>query len=193
MHRPFTAVYDACVLYPATVRNVLIQLARAGLFHARWTQQIHEEWTRSLLRDKPDIGRDKLALLREQINNAVPDCLITGHESLIETLNLPDPDDRHVLAAAIHANAQVIVTTNLRHFPTDALQAHRITAQHPDQFILHLFDLDPAATTEALRLVRQRFKKPPYEPFMFADLLEHLGLPRTAAQLRARNRSHPHP
>jgi hypothetical protein len=185
MHSHFTALYDACVLYPAMLRNVLIQLARTGLFRARWTEQIHEEWGRSLLRDKPDISPAKLAILREQINDAVPDCLVTGHETTIDSLHLPDPNDRHVLAAAIHAGAQVIVTTNLRHFPAEALQPHTITAQHPDQFILHLLDLDPAATTEAIRLVRQRLKKPPYDPAAFLDLLDRAGLPATAQAIRA--------
>jgi predicted nucleic acid-binding protein len=184
MHRHFTALYDACVLYPATLRNLLIQLARTGLYRARWTEQIHDEWSRSLLRDKPDIGHAKLAMLREQINDAVPDCLITGYEPRIQTLQLPDPDDRHVLAAAIHAHAQVIITTNLRHFPDDALQPHAITAQHPDRFVLRLLDLDPNATIEAFRLVRQRLRKPPYDPAAFLDLVEQSGLPASAQAIR---------
>lgn len=193
MHSHFTVIYDACVLYPQVLRDILLQLSMTDLFRARWTDRIQQEWAEAIKRSRPELDPARIDRTCDIIRTAFPECYVTGHEPLIDTLHLPDPDDRHVLAAAIHANAQVIVTTNLRHFPDAALQPHRITAQHPDQFIFHLFDLDPAAATEALRLVRQRMKRPPYEPFMFADLLEHLGLPRTAAQLRARNRSHPHP
>ena len=112
MHGTITAVLDACVLYPALLRNILIQLATTELFRARWSETIHDEWSRSLLADKPDIALEAIARLRRLMNEAVPDGLVTGHEALIEKLSLPDPSDRHVLAAAIRARASVIVTLN---------------------------------------------------------------------------------
>lgn len=121
MLRP-TVIYDACVLYPAPLRDFLLQLACEGLFRARWTHAIHEEWTRNLLKAHPDLNPKALARTCQLMDRAVPNALIKGHETLIEGLALPDPDDRHVLAAAIHGRAQMIVTFNLKDFPATALK-----------------------------------------------------------------------
>lgn len=96
----FVVVYDACVLYPAPMRDFLMHLATTGLFSARWTNQIHDEWIRNLQRKRPDLDVRSLKRTRELMDEAVEDCLVTGYESLIEGLTLPDPDDRHVVAAA---------------------------------------------------------------------------------------------
>ena len=97
----FAAIYDSCVLYPAPLRDLLVRLARTGIFRARWTVAIHDEWIRSLLEDRPDLSPAQLERTRQLMNSAVRDCLVIGHEDKIEKLTLPDPDDRHVLAAAI--------------------------------------------------------------------------------------------
>ena len=110
-------LYDACVLYPAPLRDLLMRLALAGLFQARWTDRIHEEWPRSVLADRPDITAANLARCRGLMDQHVSDSLVTGYEPLIATLTLPDPDDRHVLAAAVHGGAGFIVTFNLRDCP----------------------------------------------------------------------------
>lgn len=113
----FIVVYDANVLYPNTLRDLLIRISQAGLVQAKWTNEILDEMLRALNRNRPDIPSDKLDRLRQLMNAAVRDSLVSGHEVLVEGLKLPDPADRHVLAAAIKAGAQVIVTGNLRHFP----------------------------------------------------------------------------
>lgn len=184
MHSHFTVVFDSCVLYPATLRNVLLQLATTDLFRARWTDAIHDEWTRSLLRDKPDIGRDALDRIRRLMNRGVPDCLVTGYEPLIEGISLADPDDRHVVAAAIRCHAAVVVTVNLRHFPDEALVPLGVRAQHPDAFILHLIDLDAGAVCHAVKTVRARLKNPAHSPARLLDLIQAQGLPGTSAKLR---------
>jgi hypothetical protein len=115
---PFTVIYDACVLYPAPLRDLLVRLAQTRLFHARWTDRILDETFRSVQERRADLSGEQLARTRELMCKAIPDCLVTGYEDLIEGLELPDPDDRHVLAAAIRAGAQTIVTVNLRDFPT---------------------------------------------------------------------------
>ena len=94
-----TALYDANVLYPATLRDVLVELATAGLFRARWTDAIHDEWTRNLLADRPDLSPAAVDRVRRLVDAAVPDCLVTGYEPLVAGLDLPDPGDRHVPAA----------------------------------------------------------------------------------------------
>ena len=115
---PFVVVYDASVFYPDALRDPHIRVAGTGLFQAKWTRQIVAEAMAALARNRPDIPAARLERLGDLINDSVPDCLITGYEPLIENLKLPDADDRHVLAAAIKAGAQVIVTANLRDFPT---------------------------------------------------------------------------
>lgn len=99
-------LYDACVLYPAPLRDLLMRLALTDLFQARWTDRIHDEWTRNVLGNRPDITPESLARCRQLMDEHVPGCLVTGYEALISTLTLPDPDDRHVLAAAVHGRAR---------------------------------------------------------------------------------------
>ncbi len=114
MEPPVTAVFDANILYPAPLRDLFIRLAQAGLVRARWTETIHDEWIRNVLNDNSNLSAERLARTRTLMNEAVRDCLVMGYEDLIDSLTLPDPDDRHVLAAAIRARAEVIVTYNLR-------------------------------------------------------------------------------
>ena len=131
---PFTAVYDACVLYPAALRDFLVWLAMSGRFRARWSEQIHDEWKRNVLRNRPDLSAAQLDRTSALMDQAIPDALVTGHEDLIDGLTLPDPEDRHVLAAAIRCHASVIVTFNLQDFPADVLAEFGLEAQHPEVF-----------------------------------------------------------
>ena len=149
MEHPVTAVYDANILYPAPLRDLFIRLAQAGLVRARWTETIHDEWIRNVLKDNPQLSAERLARTRTLMNEAVRDCLVTGYEDLIESLSLPDPDDRHVLAAAIRAGAEVIVTYNLKDFPAETLARFDIEAQHPDDFLVSL--LGPGSGSGLLR------------------------------------------
>ena len=115
----FVAVYDANVLHPGSPRDLLVRLAQTGLFQARWSNQILDEMVDAITRRQPEL-RERIARTRQLMTEAVPDCLVTGYESLIDGLALPDPDDRHVLAASIRSHAQAIVTMNLRDFPRSA-------------------------------------------------------------------------
>lgn len=179
----FVVVYDACVLYPAALRDLLIRLARTGLFAARWSNAIHEEWTRAVLRERPELST-QLERTVSLMNQAVRDCLIDNYDSLIGGLTLPDPDDRHVLAAAICAGAQTIVTTNLKDFPQDVLETYGIEAVHPDLFIIQQFDLHEAAVLSAVRAQRASLRKPPRSVAELLDTLEAQGLVITADRLR---------
>jgi predicted nucleic acid-binding protein len=132
----FIVVYDADVLYPNTLRDLLIRIAQSGLVQAKWTSQILDEALGAVAKDHPDIPDEKLTRLRALMNASVRDCLVTDYEPLIASLQLPDPDDRHVVAAAITANAQVIVTRNLRHFPGTYHAQWNIEAKSPDDFVL---------------------------------------------------------
>ena len=123
----FVVLLDANVLFPFTLRDFLVTLATTELYQAKWTEQIHDEWTRSLLEIRPELA-DILPETRTLMNAAVPDCLVTGYEDIIDSLSLPDPDDRHVLAAAIRCGAQIIVTKNLKDFPGEILNRYGIEA-----------------------------------------------------------------
>lgn len=181
---PFTVLYDACVLYPAPLRSLLMYLALTDLFRARWTEAIHEEWMRNVQKDYPDITRPKAERIRDLMNAHVRDCLVTDYEDLIPALALPDPDDRHVLAAAIRARANVIVTANLADFPAETLAKYGIEAQHPDEFIHHLLELAPAIVCGAAKKQRERLKNPPMTAEQYLQSLERQGLAQTVAILR---------
>ena len=182
-HSPFTAVYDACVLYPAPLRDFLMWLGLSGRFRARWSEQIHDEWKRNLLLNRSDLTPAQLDRTSALMDLAIPDGLVTDHEVLITGLTLPDPDDRHVLAAAIRCSASVIVTFNERDFPSAVLSPFGIEAQHPDLFIENLFDLDPAAVVAAAQRQRAQLKSPPMDVDRYIDVLLRQGLVQTAKTL----------
>jgi predicted nucleic acid-binding protein len=180
----FTALYDACVLYPITVRDLLMQLATTNLFRARWTREIQDEWVRNLLNRQPALDKAKLARTQALMNSAVRDCLIEGYEPLIDSIKLPDPADRHVVAAAIKAGADVIVTYNLKDFPEEALTPHGLEARHPDKFLTHTLDLSQGVVCEAVKRCRVRSKNPPYAVDEYLTLLEKRELTQFVSGLR---------
>lgn len=178
----FTALFDACVLYPPSVRDVLLSLAETDLFRARRTGQIQQEWYVAVTRTKPHLATS-LQRTQQDMKNAVPDAEITGYEGLVAALELPDPSDRHVLAAAIVGKADVIVTFNLKHFPSAALAPFKIDAQHPDEFIAHTLTLNPSVALAAIKRMRERLKSPAYSPAEYVELMGRRGLPETVALL----------
>ena len=184
MSEPLCAFLDASVLYPVSLRNLLMRLTIDDLYQARWSAHVHDEWIRSVVRDNPHLSIAQLHAVRDAMDVHAEDSLVTGYEHLIPSLTLPDPDDRHVLAAAIVGEASVIVTCNLRDFPEDALDPHSIEAQHPDEFIRGLLNVDPAAVIDAVTRQQQRLKSPPVSMPELLSLFERLGLIETVAELR---------
>jgi predicted nucleic acid-binding protein len=180
----FVVIYDANVLYPSTLRDVLIRLAQTGLVQAKWTETILDETFRALHTKRPDLDKGRLQRTRELMNLAVRDPLVTGFEPLIGSLHLPDLDDRHVLAAAIRARAQIIVTFNLRDFPTDVLSQWDVEAKHPDDFLVDQFHLDAISVHKAVQAVADSWQSPPGTVDDVLDRLDLAGLPQTAAVLR---------
>ncbi|NER98805.1 MAG: PIN domain-containing protein [Symploca sp. SIO1B1] len=180
----FTALYDACVLYSAPLRDLLMQLALTDLFRARWTEQIQDEWIESLLKKRPDLKLEQLTRTKELMNRNVRDCLVTDYEYLIPSLELPDPDDCHVLAAAIKGGADVIVTFNLSDFPQATLDQYDIEAQHPDNFICDLIDLKPTKMITAVKICQQRLRNPPKSINEYLDTLLRQGLTLSVSTLR---------
>jgi hypothetical protein len=180
----FTVVYDSCVLYPAPLRDLLMHLAVTDQYRARWTNMIHDEWIRSVLNNRPDLKPSQLERTRELMNSNVRDCLVTGYEDLIPNLNLPDPEDRHVLAAAIRSGADLIVTFNLKDFPIETLKIYGMEAQHPDDFLAYQLDLAPNIVCTAAKRHRASLRNPPKDVDEYLRTLEAQSLPQTASGLR---------
>lgn len=180
----FRAFLDASVLYPVSLRNLLMRLTLAGLYQARWSAHVHEEWIRAVLRDHPALPAARLHELRAAMDERAEDSVVTGYEPLIESMTLPDPNDRHVLAAAIVAGADVIVTRNLRDFPDEVLAPYNIEPQHPDEFIRHMLDLAPVVVVDAVRSQQARLINPPVPMPELLALFERLELVETVNELR---------
>jgi len=180
----FSVVYDACVLYPAPLRDFLMHLALTDLFRAKWTNKIHDEWTENLLANRSDLTREQLNRTRDLMNKNVRDCLVTGYENLIPTLILSDEHGRHVLAAAIYSGSSVIVTCNLSDFPKIELEKYNIEALHPDEFISDLIGLNPAKVLKAAADHRRSLKNPPKTAEEYLDTLLKQSLPETVSLLK---------
>ncbi|MCW1410784.1 MULTISPECIES: PIN domain-containing protein [Rhizobium] len=180
---PF-AVYDACVLYPFHLRNVLIQCAFDGLVEARWTDDIHDEWMRNLAANTPALPIERLIATRDRMKAVLPEADVANYRSLIADLELPDPDDRHVLAAAIAGKASVIVTWNLKDFPTRDLRPYGVTSQSPDDFLADLHSAFPNALISSVRRARHNLRKTTPSVEAFVDTLEQSGLKNFSGVLR---------
>lgn len=180
----FTVVYDANVFYPAPLRDLLLRLAATGLFRARWSAQIRDEWMLNLQAKRPDLDPEKLQRTATRIESHYHDCLVSGFENLIPCIEgMPDPNDRHVLAAAMKSRAELIVTFNLKDFPTEVLEPYSIEAIHPDDFIVDVLDLDAGACIEAVREMRASLKNPPKTQDEFLATLLKQQLPQTVSWL----------
>ncbi len=193
MDRNIAVILDACVLYPARLKDLFMELSGLAhqnrIFRAKWTEQIHDEWIRNLLKDKPDLKPEALARTRSLMNLAVPDSVVTGYEHRIESLMLPDPDDRHVLAAAIECGAGIIVTANLSDFPEKELKHCSVIAKRPDDFLCEFLadneELGEKLLEKAVRDMKARLLKPPYSWSELFACLEANSIPGTVEKLRA--------
>jgi predicted nucleic acid-binding protein len=180
----FVVIYDACVLYPAPLRDLLVRLANTELVRARWSEPILDECFRNLLDNRPDLKPEALARTRDLMTQAVPDCIVTGFEALIDGLDLPDQDDRHVLAAAIRSGAQAIITFNLKDFPESKLAPYNVEAKHPDDFVLDMIDLAPGVVATVIAEQAKALRSPPRSVGELLDTLRDQGVVRSVAKLR---------
>jgi hypothetical protein len=177
------AVLDANILYPAPVRDFLLHLAAAGLYKPAWTAQIQDEWVRSLLKNRPELTRKQLVKTCKAMDGAFPDANIEGYADIITQIKLPDENDRHVLAAAIKARAAVIVTSNIKDFPTAILSKYNIVAMRADDFILQLISHDKTIVQKALENQVALLKNPPRSMEDVMNTLQQCGLHKSIALL----------
>ena len=164
----FWAVLDACVLHPIALADALLWVAHGEVYQPLWSRDILEELRRSVLERLPQANIDRRITAMAE---AFPEAKVSGYEPAIDGLT-NDPGDRHVLAAAIVGNAQVIVTTNLRHFPTEACEPYGVEAQHPDAFLTHALHIDTERVISALAQQASSKQNP---PISFEQLLDHLA------------------
>lgn len=179
MPSKFTVLYDACVLYPAPLRDLLMRLALTDLFRAKWSNMIHEEWIHNALKNRPDLNRENLERTRDLMNQNVRDCLVNNFEHLIPAIDIPDQNDRHIVAAAIKSGTDAIITFNLKDFPNTLLEKYNIYAEHPDDFISNLLELNPPVVCSAIAKQRASLKNPPYSADDLLKVLLKQGLTQT--------------
>jgi predicted nucleic acid-binding protein len=178
---PFPAFLDTCVLYPAYLADTLLRLAEASAYRPLWSADVLAELRRNVI--ERGIPSDKVDRRIALMTRSFPDALVTGYESLVEGM-ANDPKDRHVLAAAVRANAEVLVTFNIRDFPEPALKPYDIVATHPDEFLLDQLDLYPGLTMMILRQQAASYRREPTSVPGVLVLLERTGVPRFAAEMR---------
>lgn len=185
IHSPkFTVVLDACVLYPAPIRDILLSLAAEGLFTAKWSDIIQEEWLRNLLINRNDLKKEQLTKTIEAMNLAFPDANVENFEDLIPSIKLSDKDDRHVVACAIRCNADLIVTFNVKDFPTKELSKYDIEIQKPDELISNLIDINPKLACKAFNKMVKRLKNPKKTKDEVLTTLEKCGLKNSIEKLK---------
>ena len=178
------AVLDANVLYPAPLRDFLLRLAEADLFLPKWSDEIHDEWIRNLLKKRTDLKAAQLEKTRQAMDNAFADANVKGFKSLITELHLPDKDDRHVLAVAIKSEASIIVTFNKKDFPAKNVKPHSIEIRDPDEFVVSFLKSHLSKVIESFFRLVNALKKPPQTQDQVLTTLENCGLKESVAKIR---------
>lgn len=176
----FAAFLDACVLVPIAPCDTLLRMADCGAFRPLWSEKVEEEATRALCEIHPDIDESRFHSRFRSMNEAFEDARVFGWEPLVDGLELPDPNDRHVLAAAIRGRADVIVTENVRDFPATALSPLGLEAVRLDDFLLTQFDLNVAATVQIVSDQARAMGRPPVTEEQLLGRLARSGAPRFA-------------
>jgi len=179
----FTAVLDACALTGVLQRNMLLSLAAAGFFRPRWSVEVLAETERAICRILEKRGATDpagtAASQRRRIETAFPEASVSPHEGLLSAFKLPDVKDHNVLAAAVQVRAQILVTDNLKHFPTDYVGQFEITVSTTDSFLADVVDLHTPGAVAALRKMRMRFKRPELDAEALLSRMEGSGLTET--------------
>jgi predicted nucleic acid-binding protein len=178
----FTAFIDANVFYGARLRSLILFVAQTKLYWAKWSERVNDEWVDAVVRKakRPSITRETLQATRDAMNAAIMDCLVENFEHLEAGLQLPDANDNHVLAAAIHGHASTIVTFNLKDFPAEYLSQFKIHAKHPDEFLVAAYHVSPDRFIEAVKPDFQHYWLPPLTFAEYSGSLKNAGVPKLA-------------
>lgn len=185
----FSAVLDACVLYPAPVRDVLLSVAAEGCFKPFWSHMIHNEWQRNLLINRKDLSQEQLNKTANLMDRCFQSANVNDFHHLIDDLTLPDSSDRHVLALAIRVDARFIITNNLKDFPKANLRRYSIKSISADDFLCDIFRQSEELVLEGLRAQRKRLKSPPKSQSEFIETLKNNGLSEFSKNLKEKIKS----
>lgn len=180
---PFAVVLDTCALYPAHLRDTFLRLAERGLYRVLWSPDIIDELHRNLV--EAGIDARHVDRLVAEMGSAFPDAEVTGYSALIEGLTC-DPKDRHVLAAAVRANASGIVTFNLDDFPAPSVDPFEVEVIDPDTFLLDQLDLAPSVVLDELARQAAANRREPKTLPSILDALARAGVPSFADEVRRR-------
>jgi predicted nucleic acid-binding protein len=180
----YGALLDACVLVPNALADTLLRLAEAGFYRPLWSSQILDEVREAVLRVHPDLDPARIAARIDAMTAAFDDAMVSGWGRICAGLDLPDPDDRHVLAAAIAGGAQALVTFNLKDFPDFAMAPSGMEAVHPDEFLLNQLDLNPGLTYRILTEQAEDMQTPPSDLAGVLNRLQRCGVPRFSDAVR---------
>lgn len=175
---------DANVLYSAPLRDFFLNLADVGMYIPKWTDEIHNEWIRNLLKNRPDIKEQSLRRAQEYMNSAFPDSNISDYEIFLNSLNLPDENDKHVLAAAIKGRVDFIATFNTKDFPQEYISSFGLEVLNPDQFTSDLFFSNPHKVSKALDNQVKNLSNPPKSRAEVLNNLYRCELKNTVENLR---------
>jgi hypothetical protein len=180
---PSVVIFDACILYPFHLRNIVVQIAVDRLVDARWTDEIHDEWIRNLAANVPAIPIERLQITRRLMNGALPHAMVAGYQGHVQAVTLPDPDDRHVVAAGIAGGASVVLTWNLLDFPVRELKKHGLRRQTPDALLVDLYNKVPDLTLASLANARRNLSKTRVSASDFVDILKNQKLIQLSARV----------
>ncbi|MGO1497617.1 PIN domain-containing protein [Agrococcus casei] len=188
----FAAFLDACTLVPMARTDTLLRIAESGVFRPLWSSRVVDEALHALLRVHPDIDPSRLRSRFRSMNEAFDDAMVDGWEPLVESIELPDPNDRHVVAAALVGRADIIVTENIRDFPSSALAPLRLEAVTADEFLLDQFDLKPALARRIVCDQAAAMVRPPTTEEQLLQSLARSGAPgfaRAVSELKSGQKS----
>ncbi|MBG6094238.1 PIN domain-containing protein [Nocardioides luteus] len=180
----FPAFLDTCVLYPIVLTDTLLRIAEQSVFRPHWSADVMTELERNLVK-VPSVSKSLAESRVNAMNRAFPDAMVTGYEDLVSGMEC-DEKDRHVMAAAIASDCQIVVTYNLKDFPKPAMEKHQLEAVHPDAFLVDQLDLYPEEVVHALWRQSAESARPHLTPLRLIASLEKLQLSDFAAELRRR-------
>lgn len=175
-------VVDANVLYSIELTDLLLTFAAHRLVRVHWSSTILDEVRRNLAK-RADLSPGAIAHRIDRMNRAVPGALDEPPEALIDAMPITE-HDRHVLALAVHVEADTILTFNLRDFPASACEPHGVEAVDPDSFAVAVAESDPSRACAALLEIARRRTRPPMTVREPLDRLE-VVLPNFVSQVRA--------
>lgn len=179
----YTALLDACVLVPIALADTLLRVAERELYRPLWSDRILAEAADAVLEIHADLDPDVVAKRFAAMNNTFEDARVEGWDVFEATLELPDPDDRHVVAAAMLGRADTIVTANIVDFPSKTLAPLEIAVIHPDDFLLDQLDLAPRVVLDVLREQAAHTRNPPLTPTDLLARLARAGVPAFADEV----------